>query len=423
MKPTTTVLNDDDVCILAYSRTPIGAFNGSLKSFPATQLGTIAIASALNNTNLNPSLVDAVYFGNVLSANLGQAPARQAALGAGIPSTTPCTTVQKVCASGMKSIALGAADIKLGHARCVVVGGMESMTRVPFYATTARFGHKLGNVTLMDGLNRDGLEDVYTKKSMGHCAEICASALHYTREMQDRYTYTSYQRAVRATKQGKFHQEIVPIEIPGEYGRPSRWMTEDEECTARSITPSSLAVMRTAGFEPPEGGTATVTAASSSTISDGAAALVLSSGAFAKQHKAKVIAVVSGWGDAAKEPTWFTTAPSEAIPIALTRAGVTIKDVDYFEINEAFSVVALANKDILKIDHDKLNVYGGAVSLGHPLGCSGARIVCTLLSVLLNEGGHVGCAGICNGGGGASAMVVKLYSTGETEKKQKMSRL
>ena len=274
----------------------------------------------------------------------------------------------------------------------------------------------------MDGLNRDGLEDVYTKKSMGHFAEICASKLQYTREMQDRYTHTSYQRAVRATKEGKFHDEIVPIKIPGEYGRPSRWMTEDEECTARSITPSSLAAA-TVRFEPPEGGTATVTAASSSTISDGAAALVLTSGAFAKQHHllAKVIAVVSGWSDAAKEPTWFTTAPSDAIPIALTRAGVTTKDVDYFEINEAFSVVALANKDILKIDHDKLNVYGGAVSLGHPLGCSGARIVCTLLSVLLHEGGHVGCAGICNGGGGASAMVVKMYPKGETENKQKMS--
>ena len=405
------MLADDDVCVLSYARTPLGSFGGQLSTFTAVELGTLAVTSALSKSHLHPSSVDEVFLGNVLSAGLGQAPARQVALGANIPNTVPCTTVNKVCASGMKAVALGAGQIKLGAAQVVVVGGFESMSNVPYYAPSNRFGTKFGHSQLLDGLAYDGLEDAYSHSKMGDSAELCAATHHYTRAMQDAYTHTSYARALQATKDGKFENEIVGIALIKKKGNKDKQiLSTDEECGARPITPASLAAMRTAGFTPPTTDAApTVTAGSSSTLSDGAAALVLCSGLFAKQNGAVVLAVLRGWADTAKEPKWFTTAPSEAIPKALLHAGVQLKDVDYFEINEAFSVVAMVNRDLLHIAPTQLNVYGGAVSLGHPLGCSGARILCTLLSVLENEGGRIGCAGICNGGGGASAMVVEKW--------------
>ena len=407
MNNQTMHLADNDVCIISYARTPIGSFGGKLSKFSATQLGTFAIRGALQRSQIKPSEIDEVYLGNVLSGNLGQAPARQAALGAGIPVSVPCTTINKVCSSGMKAVAIGAAQIQLGISHCIVVGGMESMSNVPFYSSSTRFGNKLGNVSLIDGLSKDGLEDAYSKDKMGNCAELCATKLQYSRQDQDTYTAQSYARSIQANETGKFTNEIIEIEIKGKHGKPSTFMTTDEECTSRPLTLAALSKMRTAGFTPPVGTTATVTAGSSSTISDGAAALILCSGEYVRKNNIAVLAVIRSWGDAAKEPEWFTTAPSDAIPIALERAQITMQDVDYFEINEAFSVVALANKDILGIDNDRLNVYGGAVSLGHPLGCSGARILCTLLSALRNEKGRFGCAGICNGGGGASAMVLE----------------
>lgn len=402
------MFKDNDVCVLSYSRTPIGSFNGKLKKFTAVQLGSIVISSALSKGQILPSEVEDVYIGNVLSANLGQAPARQAALGANISKSTPCTTINKVCSSGLKSVAIGAAEIKLGRRDVVVVGGMESMSNVPFYSTTTRFGNKFGNTVLIDGLAQDGLEDAFSRNKMGDCAELCASTHNYTRKMQDDYSAQSYLKAVKATKQGKFKNEIVAIELDGGYGKPSAFMSEDEECTTRPVTSASLASMRTAGFTPPKGKIATVTAGSSSTISDGAAAIVLCSGRYAKKKNRNVLAIITGWDDAAKNPEWFTTSPSDAITKALSRSGHSISDVDAFEINEAFSVVALVNRDLLDIDPSKLNVYGGAVSLGHPLGCSGTRILCTLLTVLLNEGGKIGCAAICNGGGGSTALVCEI---------------
>ena len=420
---THTMIADNDVCVLSYARTPIGSFGGKLKSFSATHLGSIAITGALSKARLDPNLVDEVFIGNVLSAGLGQAPARQAALGANIPTSVPCTTINKVCSSGMKAVALGASQIRLQQAHVVVVGGMESMTNTPFYSSSTRFGNRFGNVTLVDGLAKDGLEDAYSKDKMGNCAELCASELKYTRKEQDSYTAQSYARALTAHRSGKFDTEIIQVKLPKRRGAAAaEIMSSDEECFSRPTTEKTLGEMRTAGFTPPAGAEPTVTAGSSSTISDGAAALVLCSGAHARRTGVSVLAVIRGWGDAAKQPEWFTTAPSDAIPIALERAGLTMDDVDYFEINEAFSVVALANRDILRIDPSSLNVYGGAVSLGHPLGCSGARILCTLLSVLQNEDGRIGCAGICNGGGGASAMVVERVLKNPQQQQQQQQQ-
>ena len=296
------MLADNDVCVLSYARTPIGSFGGKLKSFSATQLGSIDIAGALARAHLDPSLVDEVFVGNILSAGLGQAPARQAALGANIPTKVPCTTINKVCSSGMKAVALGASQIRLGQSQIVVVGGMESMTNAPFYSSSTRFGNKLGNVTLVDGLALDRLEDAYSKDKMGNCAELCATELKYTRKEQDSFTAQSYARALTAHQNGKFDREIIKIEMPKRRGTAAEIMSSDEECFSRPISEESLGKMRTAGFTPPSGAEPTVTAGSSSTISDGAAALVLCSGAHARRTGASVLAVIRGWGDAAKEP-------------------------------------------------------------------------------------------------------------------------
>lgn len=388
-----------EVYIASAVRTPIGSFGGKLAGFSATQLGTFAIKGALEKAGVDAKEVQEVYMGNVLSANLGQAPARQAALGAGIGADTPCTTVNKVCSSGMKSIMLGAQSIMLGINDVVIAGGMESMSNVPFYVPKARFGYKYGHGQMVDGLMHDGLWEVYNQFPMGNCAENTAKEMNISREAQDEYAITSYKRAAEATEAGAFNDEIVPVEIPQRKGDPVV-MNEDEEF--RNVNFDKIPALRPV-FDK-EG---TVTAANASTINDGAAALVLVSKEKAEELGLKLIAKIRGFGDAAQEALWFTTAPSLAIPKALAHAGVEQSEVDYWEVNEAFSAVAIANQEKLNLDGDKLNVFGGAVAIGHPLGTSGARIITTLISVLEQKGGKIGCAGICNGGGGASALVLE----------------
>ncbi|RIB17380.1 Thiolase, N-terminal domain-containing protein [Gigaspora rosea] len=392
-----------DVYIAAVVRTPLGGFNGSLASLSATQLGSIAIEAALKKANIDPSKVEEVFFGNVLSANLGQNPARQAALGAGIPNSVVATTVNKVCASAMKAVILGAQTILTGCADIVVAGGCESMTNTPYYVPKARFGYKYGNQTLVDGIVKDGLTDVYNNYLMGVAAEECAVDHGISREEQDDYAICSYQRAQAAFADGHYDDEIVPVTVSGGKGKPDKVITKDDEVI--NLNADKLRTVRPA-FKSEKG---TVTAANSSPLSDGAAAVVLISGEKARELGIKLIAKISGWGDSAQTPSKFTTAPSLAIPKALKHAGnIPINQVDYFEINEAFSVVALANIKLLDLSKEKVNVFGGAVAMGHPLGCSGARIICTLISVLKKKGGKIGCAGVCNGGGGASAMVIEL---------------
>lgn len=388
-----------EVYIASAVRTPIGSFGGKLAGFSATQLGTFAIKGALEKAGVDAKEVQEVYMGNVLSANLGQAPTRQAALGAGIGADTPCTTVNKVCSSGMKSIMLGAQSIMLGINDVVIAGGMESMSNVPFYVPKARFGYKYGHGQMVDGLMHDGLWEVYNQFPMGNCAENTAKEMNISREAQDEYAITSYKRAAEATEAGAFNDEIVPVEIPQRKGDPVV-MNEDEEF--RNVNFDKIPALRPV-FDK-EG---TVTAANASTINDGAAALVLVSKEKAEELGLKLIAKIRGFGDAAQEALWFTTAPSLAIPKALAHAGVEQSEVDYWEVNEAFSAVAIANQEKLNLDGDKLNVFGGAVAIGHPLGTSGARIITTLISVLEQKGGKIGCAGICNGGGGASALVLE----------------
>ncbi len=385
--------------IVAAGRTPMGSFMGSLSSIPATKLGSIAIQGVLNKINLDPSLVDEVFMGNVLQANLGQAPARQAALGAGIPNTVPCTTVNKVCASGMKSIMLGAQAIALGDAEIVVAGGMENMSMVPHYLPNSRKGQKFGNISMVDGLAFDGLTDPYAKGLMGTFADATASKYDISREDQDSFAIESYTRSANAWEAGKFNDEIIPVEIPQRKGDPILFK-EDEEY--KNVRFDKIPALRAAFSK--EG---TVTAANASTMNDGAAALVLMSEEKAKELGLTPLAVIRSYADAAHEPEWFTTAPAKAVPKALAKAGVTKEDIDFFELNEAFSVVGLANIKLLEIDGAKTNVNGGAVSLGHPLGVSGARIVITLLNVLKQNNAKLGAAGICNGGGGASAMVIE----------------
>lgn len=391
-----------DVCIVGVARTPMGGFLGSLSSLPATKLGSIAIQSALKRANVDPSLVQEVFFGNVLSANLGQAPARQAALGAGIPNSVVCTAINKVCASGMKATVLAAQTIQLGINDVVVAGGMESMSNAPKYITEARKGSRLGHDSLVDGMLKDGLWDVYNDVGMGVCAELCAEHHSITREQQDDYAVQSFERGIAAQDAGSFSWEITPVEVSGGRGRPSTIVDKDEglgkfdAAKLRNLRPS---------FKETGG---TVTAGNASSISDGAAALVLVSGAKALELGLTVIAKISGYADAAHAPELFTTAPALAIPKALSNAGVEASQVDYYEINEAFAVVALANQKLLGLDSEKVNVHGGAVSLGHPLGCSGARILVTLLGVLRQKNGKYGVGGVCNGGGGASALVVEL---------------
>jgi acetyl-CoA C-acetyltransferase len=385
--------------IVSAVRTPIGSFGGILAGFSATQLGSFAIKAALEKAGVQPSQVQEVFMGNVISANLGQAPARQAAMFAGLPPETVCTTVNKVCASGTKSVMFAAQSIMLGINDIVVAGGMESMTNVPYYIEKARFGYKYGDGKLVDGLQKDGLWEVYHNYAMGNAADMMAKELGIGRQAQDEYAVRSYQRSAEATQKGYFKEEIVPVSVP-QRGKDPLLVTEDEEY-------KNVNFDKIPGLKPafsPEG---TVTAANASTINDGAAALVLMSKEKADELGIKPLAKIRGFADAEQAPEWFTTSPSLAIPKALKAAGVTAVDVDYYEINEAFSAVALGNMMKLNLTPEQTNVFGGAVSLGHPLGCSGARILVTLTNVLKQKDATLGVVGICNGGGGASAMVIE----------------
>lgn len=388
-----------EVVIVAAVRTPMGSFGGVLSAVAAPKLGAAAIRGALNKINLNPELVQEVIMGNVLQANTGQAPARQAAIAAGLSKNTPCTTLNKVCASGMKAVIMAAQSIKAGDNDIVVAGGMENMSMVPYYMDKARNGYRLGDGVVVDGLVKDGLTDVYNKVHMGVCAEICADEMNFSREAQDQFALTSYERAAQAWKTGKFSEEIVPVEVPQRRG-DTIFVTEDEEYT--KINKEKFLKLRTVFKK--EG---TITAGNASTINDGASALVLMSAAKALEMGITPLAKITSYADAAHEPEWFTTAPAKAIPLALSKAGLTSNDISYWELNEAFSVVGLANIAKLKLDAAKVNINGGAVSLGHPLGSSGARILVTLVNVLKQNKAKYGAAGICNGGGGASAMVLE----------------
>ena len=387
-----------EVVIVSVARTPIGSFLGSLATVSAPKLGAVAIKEVLNKINLSPDLVDEVFMGNVVSAGLGQAPAKQAAIFAGIPNTVPCTTVNKVCASGMKAIMFAAQAIKTGDAEIVVAGGMENMSSIPHYFE-GRKSNKLGNINIMDGLLVDGLTDVYDQQHMGTCGDLCADKYNFTREDQDNFAIESYNRSANAWADGKFDNEVVPVEIPQRRGETIIF-SEDEEF--KNVNMDKIPKLRPVFSK--EG---TVTAANASTLNDGAAALVLMSEDKAKELNLKPIAKIKGYADAAQDPKWFTTAPAKALPKALEKAGISQKNVDYFELNEAFSVVGLANIKLLGLHPDRVNVNGGAVSLGHPLGMSGARIVIALTSILDQKNAKIGAAGICNGGGGASAIVIE----------------
>lgn len=388
-----------EVVIVSAVRTPIGSFLGGLSSVPATQLGAIAIKGALDKINLDPQTVQEVYMGNVLQAGEGQAPARQAALGAGIPNTVPCTTVNKVCASGMKALMFAAQAIKCGDADVVVAGGMESMSQTPFYSMNTRTGNKFGNTQLIDGIFHDGLQDAYSKEAMGVSADKTAEKHQISREDQDAFAIESYTRSADAWKAGKFDNEIVPVSIPQRRGEPII-IQEDEEF--KNVHLDKIPGLRAAFTKD-----GTVTAANASTLNDGASALILMSKEKAEELGLKPLAKIVAYGDASHEPEWFTTAPAKAIPVALGKAGLKAEDVDFWEFNEAFSVVGIVNTQILGLDPKKVNVNGGAVSLGHPLGNSGSRIIVTLINVLKQNGGKIGGAGICNGGGGASAMIIE----------------
>lgn len=393
MSTTTTVY------ICSAVRTPIGSFGGMFASLSAPQLGTFAIKGALEKAGIAPDQVDEVLMGNVVSANLGQAPARQAALGAGIPENVPCTTVNKVCSSGMKTVMLGAQSIMLGHNDVVVAGGMESMSNIPYYVPDARWGAKFGDRKLVDGLSKDGLTDAYDQKAMGTCADATAAKYSFSRADQDAYAIRSYQRAAAATEDGTFANEIVPVTVPQRRG-DDLVITEDEEY-------KKVKFDKIPNLRPAFNKDGTVTAANASTINDGAAALVLVSEAKMKELGLTAIGKIVSFADAAQAPQWFTTAPTLAAPKALERAGLEMKDMDYLEVNEAFAVVPMAFAKELGLDGDNMNVLGGGVSLGHPLGTSGARILVTLLNVLKTKGGKYGLATLCNGGGGASAVVVE----------------
>lgn len=388
----------EEVYIISAVRTPLGSFGGSLSALSAVELGSHAIKGALARAGIAGTEVQEVYMGNVLSANLGQAPARQAALAAGLPYSTPCTTINKVCASGMKAVMIAAQSIMTGQQDVVIAGGMESMSNVPFYIPKARFGYKFGNGELVDGLAKDGLHEVYYNFPMGNCAENTAREMGISREEQDEYAIRSYKRAAKAWESGWFKEEVVPLEIQDRKG--SYVMEEDEEFQKVSFDkiPTLKPVFQADG---------TVTAANASTMNDGASALVLMSKSKAVALGLTPLAKIRGFADVAQDPIWFTTAPALAIPKALQHAGIAAAQVDYYEINEAFAAVAIANQRKLDLLEEKLNVYGGAVSLGHPLGCSGARIITTLNSVLTANQGRYGVAAICNGGGGASAIVIE----------------
>ncbi len=391
-----------EVVIVSAIRTPIGSFGGVLSPVSATQLGSIAIKAALEKIKLDPKLVEEVFMGNVLSAGVGQAPVTQASIGSGIPNTVPGTTINKVCASGMKAIMLGAESIMLGDNDCVVAGGMESMSNVPYYLDKARSGYKLGNGTITDGLVKDGLWDVYKDYHMGNAAELCAAECKISREDQDAYALESYRRSKDAYAKGLFNEELTPVSVPVR-GKDPIIVSEDEEY-------KNLKADKVAGLKPAFQKDGTVTAANASKLNDGAAAVVLMSKEKALALGLKPIARILGFADAQQAPEWFTTTPSKAIPLAVEKAGLKMDQIEYFEINEAFSVVSIANNQLMKLDPEKVNVNGGAVSLGHPLGASGARIIVTLLNVLKQKKAKYGAAGICNGGGGASALVVEMIN-------------
>ncbi|GGZ86987.1 acetyl-CoA C-acyltransferase [Algibacter mikhailovii] len=388
-----------EVVIVSAARTPIGSFMGSLSTIPAPRLGAIAIKGALDKINLDTKLVDEVLMGNVVQAGTGQAPARQAAIYAGIGDNVPCTTVNKVCASGMKAVMQAAQSIALGDAEIVVAGGMENMSLIPHYMH-ARVGTKFGPTTLIDGMQKDGLVDAYDELAMGVCADACADKYDFSREDQDAYAIQSYNRSKKAWEAGKFQNEVVPVEVPQRRGTPIM-VTTDEEF-------SNVKIEKIPQLRPAFTKNGTVTAANASTINDGAGAMVLMSKEKAQELGLKPLARIRSYADAAQEPEWFTTAPAKALPKALKKANISIEDVDFFEFNEAFSVVGLANMKLLGLNDKHVNVNGGAVSLGHPLGCSGVRIIITLLNVLEQNGGKIGAAAICNGGGGASSIIIEL---------------
>lgn len=386
------------VVIVAAARTPIGSFMGGLSTVSAPKLGAVAIKEVLSKVNLESYLVDEVLMGNVVQANEGQAPARQAAIYAGIPNTVPCTTINKVCASGMKAVMQGAQAIAIGDAEIIVAGGMENMSLIPHYIYL-RNGNKFGPSTLIDGMQKDGLVDAYDQNAMGVCADACANKYNFTREDQDKFAIQSYKRSENAWKTGKFDNEVVPVQVPQRKGEPFI-IKEDEEF--KNVKFEKIPSLRSAFTKD-----GTVTAANASTINDGAGAVLLMSEKKAQELNLKPIAEIISYADAAQEPEWFTTTPAKALPKALDKASMSINDVDYFELNEAFSVVGLANMKLLNLSDDRVNVNGGAVSLGHPLGCSGVRILITLINVLKQNNGKIGAAAICNGGGGASAMIIK----------------
>ena len=391
-------MSKKEVYIISAVRTPMGSFLGAFASIPATQLGSVAIKGALERSSVPVEAIDEVFMGNVLQAGVGQAPARQAALGAGLNQNVPCTTVNKVCASGMKSILLGAQTILAGDNHVVVVGGMENMSQTPHYVD-GRNGTKFGNITMLDGITKDGLLDVYNKVPMGNCAELCAKEYNISREEQDNFAITSYTRAAEAWKAGRFDNEIVPVSVPQRKGDPIL-VSEDEEY-------KNVFLDKIPGLKPAFDKEGTITAANASTLNDGASALVLASAEAVEKYGLKPIAKIVSYADAAQAPEWFTTAPSIAVPKALEKAGLKTSDVDYWELNQAFSVVGLANMKILGLDPSKVDVNGGAVALGHPLGNSGSRVIVTLINVLKQNNAKIGAAGICNGGGGASAMVIE----------------
>ena len=388
-----------EVYIISAVRTPIGSFGGALKDFSATKLGAIAIKGAVEKAGVKPELVNDVLMGSVMQANLGQAPARQAAKFAGLPNEVNCTTINKVCASGMKAIAQAAQSILLGDADIVIAGGMESMSNVPFYTENLRWGNKYGNVSLIDGLAKDGLTDVYDGKAMGNAAELCASTCGVSREEQDAFAIESYKRSQAAVNAGKFDNEIVPVEIPQRKGEPILFAKDEEPFNVKFDKIPELK-----GAFVKDG---SVTAANASTMNDGAAALVLMSKEKADELRLKPIAKILSYADAEQAPEWFTTTPSLAVPKAVAKAGLKMEDIAYWELNEAFAVVGIENTKRMKLNPAKVNVNGGAVSMGHPLGCSGARIIVTLINVLKQNNAKYGAAGICNGGGGASAMIIE----------------
>ena len=387
-----------EVVIVSTARTPIGSFLGALSTIPAPRLGAIAIKGALDKINLKPELVEEVVMGNVVQAGTGQAPARQASIYAGIPDTVPCTTINKVCASGMKAVMQAAQSIALGDTNIVVAGGMENMSLIPHYLH-ARSATKFGPATLIDGMQKDGLVDAYDENAMGVCADACATEYQFSREDQDAFAIQSYNRSSAAWDAGKFDDEVVPVEVPQRRGEPIV-VSKDEEY-------SNVKIEKIPALRPAFSKDGTVTAANASTINDGAGAMVLMSREKADELGLTPLATITSYADAAQDPKWFTTAPAKALPKALDKAGITLQDVDYFEFNEAFSIVGLANMKILGLNDSNVNVNGGAVSLGHPLGCSGVRIIITLLSVLQQNDAKIGAAAICNGGGGASAIVIE----------------